>query len=85
MRLADWFNASAEPGALGDDGVHPTKHGARIYTWLISAGLRDAPPPPPTTTTTAPPPTTTTTAPPPQQQSSTTTAPAPPATLPTKP
>jgi peptidoglycan/LPS O-acetylase OafA/YrhL len=55
MRLADWFTASAEPGALGDDGVHPTRHGARIYSWLISQGLRDAPPPPP------PPPTTTTT------------------------
>jgi pimeloyl-ACP methyl ester carboxylesterase len=65
MRLGDWYTASHEPGALGDDGVHPTKHGARLYAALILDGTKDAPPPTtttaPTTTTTAPTPTTTTT------------------------
>jgi peptidoglycan/LPS O-acetylase OafA/YrhL len=89
MRLADWYTASAEPGALGDDGVHPTRHGARIYSWIMLDQLADAPPPPPAPTTTAAPPTTTTTSttttPPSPASTTTTAAPAPPASLPTRP
>jgi hypothetical protein len=66
MRLGDWYAGSTEPGALGDDGVHPSRTGARIYSSLVLRQLEDAPAP---TTTTAPPPppttTTSTTAPPP--------------------
>lgn len=78
MRLADWYQVSAQPGMLGDDGVHPSPSGARAFATAILEQSADAPPPPSTTTTTtAPPPpppesTTTTTAPPP-----TTTSPAP--------
>jgi peptidoglycan/LPS O-acetylase OafA/YrhL len=85
MRLADWHTASNEPGALADDGVHPSPSGARIYRAIILDGLRDTPPAP--TTTQPPPPTTTTTAPPPPSSSTTTsttstTAPPPPVTIP---
>jgi hypothetical protein len=68
MRLADWHEASKDPGVLGRDGVHPTPTGARVYARLALAE-RPAPesppptdPPPPdgdpgaTTTTSAPPP-----------------------------
>jgi peptidoglycan/LPS O-acetylase OafA/YrhL len=61
MRLGDWFTESHQDGALGDDGVHPTRKGARIYSYVVLQGLQDAPPP--TTTTTTAPPTTTSTAP----------------------
>lgn len=85
MRLGDWYSASAEPGAIGDDGVHPSRSGARIYSNVVLQQVADAPPPPPpeTTTTTAPPPpeTTTTTAPP--TTTTTTAEPAPPPTAPT--
>jgi peptidoglycan/LPS O-acetylase OafA/YrhL len=75
MRLADWYTESAQPGALGDDGVHPSRTGARIYSWIVLRQLEGAPPPPTTTTTS-------TTAPPPPP-STTTTAPAPaPVTVP---
>jgi peptidoglycan/LPS O-acetylase OafA/YrhL len=55
MRLGDWYSASDQPGAVGDDGVHPSRSGARIYSELVMRGLEGTPPPP-TTTTTAPPP-----------------------------
>ncbi|MEA3020440.1 MAG: hypothetical protein QOI47_1964, partial [Actinomycetota bacterium] len=66
MRLGDWHTASDQPGALGPDGVHPTRSGARIYRDVVLRELAGAPPPPTTTTTTttAPPPPTTTTGPP---------------------
>jgi len=71
MRLGDWYGASAERGALASDGVHPSPHGARIYTYVTMRALDDGPPPTTTTTTTTS--TTTTT---------TTTTTAPPAPLP---
>lgn len=66
MRLADWHGESAAPGAVGEDGVHPSRSGARIYSTVTLHQLNGAPPPPTTTTTTATtaPPTTTTSSPP---------------------
>jgi peptidoglycan/LPS O-acetylase OafA/YrhL len=58
MRLGDWYTASNQPGAVGDDGVHPSRSGARLYSELVLRGLEGAPP---STTTTAPPPSSTTT------------------------
>jgi peptidoglycan/LPS O-acetylase OafA/YrhL/lysophospholipase L1-like esterase len=78
MRLADWYAVSANPDMLGDDGVHPTRSGARAYATAMLEQCADAPPPPPTTTTTTAttaPPSTTTVPPPPE--STTTTAPPP--------
>lgn len=34
MRLGDWYTASGEPGALAEDGVHPSHAGARAYAYL---------------------------------------------------
>jgi len=70
MRLADWYDESKEPGAVGDDGVHPSRKGARIYSYITLRQLEGAPPPTTTTTTstttsTTTTTTTTTTAPPP--------------------
>jgi len=90
MRLVDWYGASAQPGLLGDDGVHPSREGMEVYANIVLAQLDGLtpPPPPPETTTTAPPPppppppeTTTTAAPPPPPpppETTTTTAPPPP-------
>jgi hypothetical protein len=54
---------------VGEDGVHPSRSGARIYSYITLRQLEGAPPPPPTTTTTTTSTTTTstttTTAPPP--------------------
>lgn len=85
MRLADWHSGSMEPGAVGDDGVHPSRTGARIYSDLVLRQLEGAPPPTTTTTTTPPPPTTTTTStttpppvattPPPEPTTTTTSSP----------
>ena len=79
-RLADWYGISSDPNLLGDDGVHPTRTGARAYATAMLEQCADAapPPPPPTTTsTTAPPPATT--APPPPESTTTTAPPPPPA------
>ena len=75
-RLADWYGVSAEPGMVGDDGVHPSRSGARAYAAAILQQCADAPPPTTTTTTTAPPATTTTTTAPPPTSTSTTPPPA---------
>ena len=71
MRLADWHSASNRPGALADDGVHPSRSGAMFYSGIVLDGLRDAPPPTATTTT----------APPPAPSSTSTTTTTPPVTL----
>jgi peptidoglycan/LPS O-acetylase OafA/YrhL len=63
MRMADWYAASAGPGVIGPDGVHPTAQGAQTYAEVALAHAATAPPP--TTTTTTAPTTTTSTAPPP--------------------
>jgi peptidoglycan/LPS O-acetylase OafA/YrhL len=80
VRLADWHAASAEPGVVGKDGVHPTPSGAKTYARVVLDRLQPHQEPPPPTTTT------TTTAPPPQEPppsteppTTTTTEPAPPA------
>ena len=62
MRMADWYAASAGPGVIGPDGVHPTAQGAKTYAEIALAHAATAPPP--TTTTAAPSSTTTSTAPP---------------------
>jgi outer membrane biosynthesis protein TonB len=79
MRIADWHEASGQPGVVGSDGVHPTPSGARLYARLALAAAPEPPPPPPaeeppppepepdpatTTTTTEAPPSTNPTAPP---------------------
>lgn len=71
MRLADWYGASAEPGAVGHDGVHPSRSGARIYSDIVVRALADAPPSTTTTTTTLPTKTTTTTTAPPPEPATT--------------
>ena len=75
MRLGNWHDASAAKGVVGDDGVHPSPAGAKVYANLVLEQLQASPPPPPATTTTAPPTTTTTTpsttAPPPSTTTST--------------
>jgi lysophospholipase L1-like esterase len=39
-RLADWYDASAAPGLLYDDGTHPNPRGARVYAGVIRRALR---------------------------------------------
>jgi len=80
MRLADWYAVSGQPNMLGDDGVHPTRTGARAYATVILEQCADAPAPTTTTTAAPPPPstTTTTTAPPPPPAETTTTTVGPP-------
>jgi peptidoglycan/LPS O-acetylase OafA/YrhL len=39
-RLADWYDASAAPGLLYDDGTHPNPRGARVYAGLVRRALR---------------------------------------------
>jgi hypothetical protein len=75
IRLADWHAASAEPGVVGKDGVHPTPSGAKTYARVVLDRLQ-----PPQET--AAPTTTTTTAPPPQEPPPST---EPPATTTTEP
>jgi peptidoglycan/LPS O-acetylase OafA/YrhL len=65
MRLGDWYTASNQPGAVGDDGVHPSRSGARIYSDIVMHGLEGMPPSTTTTTSAPAPSTTTSTAPPP--------------------
>ncbi|MEA3077353.1 MAG: hypothetical protein QOF60_2261 [Actinomycetota bacterium] len=78
VRLADWHAASAGPGVVGKDGVHPTPSGAKTYARVVLDRFQPQEPPPPTTTsTTAPPPS----EPPPSTEpptTTTTTEPAPP-------
>jgi len=38
-RLADWYDASAAPGLLYDDGTHPNPRGQRVYTRLVRRAL----------------------------------------------
>jgi hypothetical protein len=66
MRMADWYAASAGPGVVGPDGVHPTAEGARTYADLALALASEAPAPEPAPPATSPPTssTTTSTAPP---------------------
>jgi hypothetical protein len=40
VRLVDWYAASAIPGALGSDGVHPSTGGARSYAALVTGAVR---------------------------------------------
>jgi peptidoglycan/LPS O-acetylase OafA/YrhL/lysophospholipase L1-like esterase len=44
-RVADWYDASAAPGLLYDDGTHPNPRGRRVYARLIERALRDSPAP----------------------------------------
>jgi hypothetical protein len=39
-RVADWYDASAAPGLLYDDGTHPNPRGARIYAGIVRRALR---------------------------------------------
>ncbi|HTW06189.1 MAG TPA: acyltransferase family protein [Acidimicrobiales bacterium] len=39
VRVADWYKASAAPGALWPDGIHPDPEGQVIYANLIAAAL----------------------------------------------
>jgi hypothetical protein len=85
MRLGDWYTASGQPGSLADDGVHPSRTGARSYAYIVLQNVNDAPPPPTTTTTAPPPPETTTTTVPPTTTTTTPPPSTPPTTLPEQP
>ena len=39
MRVADWHVESGQPGALAEDGVHPSIPGARIYSYIVMRQL----------------------------------------------
>jgi peptidoglycan/LPS O-acetylase OafA/YrhL len=41
-RIADWYDASASPGLLYDDGTHPNPRGQRVYTRLVRRALGPA-------------------------------------------
>ncbi|MEA2279942.1 MAG: hypothetical protein QOK21_549 [Solirubrobacteraceae bacterium] len=39
-RIADWYDASAAPGLLYEDGTHPNPRGARVYAAIVRRALR---------------------------------------------
>ncbi|MBW8826225.1 MAG: acyltransferase [Acidobacteria bacterium] len=54
MRLADWHAVSGAGGVIGDDGVHPTPPGARLFARVVLEQLQDLSAPTPTTAPPAP-------------------------------
>jgi hypothetical protein len=43
IRVVNWYSASATPGALWPDGVHPDPKGQAIYANLVAAALVQRP------------------------------------------
>jgi hypothetical protein len=56
MKVVDWYGASARPGLLWPDGVHPDPAGQQVYASLIAQAVMTAAAvhPPPTPTTSSP-------------------------------
>src|SRR5579875_1677340 len=42
IRVVNWYSASAAPGLLWPDGIHPDPKGAAVYADLVAAALGDS-------------------------------------------